>query len=89
MQRIRFLVKLGSATTYWDAALVGDGEDPLEQLEQSVVGSIATAVQVVLGGVQVNLAMLQDPEHWSEDWAERGIEDVDGFLAGLVTGEES
>lgn len=74
----------GSIMRAHDAALLSPGEDPQEALLQSILDTISTDVEVTLGGVTVFLAMLLDPDHWSTDWEERGIEDVDAFLADLV-----
>lgn len=67
-----------------DAAYPGLDDDLAEAVAEAVVDSIATDVKVTLGGVTIFLAMLLDPAHWEEDWNERGVGDVDAFLAGLV-----
>ena len=67
-----------------DAAIIVGDEDPLETLLDAVIGSISTDVEIKLGETTIFLAMLQDPDQWEEDWRERGIEDVDEFIAGLI-----
>lgn len=59
----------------------------VDDLAEDIVQAISTDVEVELGDVTVHLAMLLDPVHWESDWEERGVDDVDEFIAGLVTEE--
>lgn len=74
----------GRLTRAHDAAIVLRDEDPRQALVDSVTQTISTDVEVELGGVRIHLAALMDPEHWEDDWRERGIDDPDAFIAGLV-----
>jgi len=65
---------------------VAHGSDS-EAVYQAVIDTISTEVEIELGGQTIFLAMLQDPDHWSSDWEERGVEDVEEWLAGLVQEE--
>ncbi len=70
-----------------DAAVFGDDEELTTQaVADAVVQTISTDIKIDLGGVEVFLAMLQDPEHWEDDWRELGIEldDLDAFLGSLI-----
>jgi hypothetical protein len=86
--QLDFSVKNPSHNASHDAVILFPGEDLRTELVRQVVDNIATSLQVTLGGVTVFLAMLQDPDHWSEDWTAAGIaaEDVDDWLASLLTG---
>jgi hypothetical protein len=78
--KIEYLVG-GRILKMADAAII-NGDDVAALLAEGVIDSIATAVDVTLGGRVVTLAMLLDPEHWAEDWEAVGVEDVDEFLLG-------
>jgi len=84
MDKIIFQIKRGTLMGARDSVIVSEGEDHAEALARGVAASISTDVQVELGEVTVHLAMLHDPDHWEEDWRERGVEDVYEFLAGLI-----
>lgn len=66
-----------------DSATVS-GDDLPAIVAESVIDSIGVEVGVTLGGKSVNLAMLRDPDHWSDDWKAVGVDDVDEFLVGLM-----
>lgn len=70
-----------------DSAIIIDGEEPLEQMIESAIQTISTDVEITCGGITMHLAAWRDPEHWSEDWAEKGIDpdDVPGLVAAQVT----
>lgn len=87
MDRIRFAVS-GRTMRGSDAAIVLANEDPREALVEAVAQNIAIDIDVTCGGITLHLAAWQDPDHWEEDWREKGVEDVDAFVAGLVTSEE-
>ena len=84
MRKITFRRHATSLMAVHDAAIVLEGEDPAEALFTEAVQGLATEVELTLGDTKVTLAMLQDPDHWADDWEERGIDDVDAFLASLV-----
>lgn len=83
MRRVPFFLEARVGKAH-DAAHPGPDDDLAAAVAEAVVESISTDVQVTLGSVTVFLAMLLNPEHWEDDWVERGVEDVDAFLAGLV-----
>lgn len=85
-ERISYFIG-GSTFRCHDAAIILDGEDPLEQLIESVIQTISTEVMVTVGEVTMHLAAWQDPDHWSDDWAEKGIDpdDVHGLVAAAQT----
>jgi hypothetical protein len=83
MDKIRFHVERGSVPAVHDAAIVVDGEDPHEQLVLAMVDSIAINVHYTAGGVTLFLAAWQDPDHWSDEWQEAGIEDPYAFILEL------
>jgi hypothetical protein len=87
MRRISFYIRGHQGRRAHDAALISDTEDPMEALVEAAIQHISTDVELELGGKTIFLAMLQDPEHWSSDWEERGIEDPDGFITSLVEEE--
>lgn len=86
MRKIDYWLK-GSVPNCHDAAIVLPGEDARATLVESVIGTISTDVFVRLGDVEIHLAALMDPDHWSADWAELGVDEaeVDDLIAGLVT----
>lgn len=87
-QRINYFIG-GSPFRCHDAAIILDGEDPLEELIAAVIQTISTDIEVTCGGVTMHLAAWQDPEHWSEDWEERGTkpDDVWQLVADQVVSE--
>lgn len=85
MRKIKFFVS-GSVMRASDAAyLVGD-EDPREAVIEAAVQHISTTVEIKVGEVAMHLAAWMDPDHWEEDWREKGInpDDVDALLAAAV-----
>lgn len=85
MLKIDYNLKGTSSYGCHDAAIFRDDETATpEELAASVVQTIALDIEVDLGEHKVNLAMLQDPEHWEEDWREKGIEDPYAYIAGLA-----
>lgn len=65
-----------------DSAFIDPGEDVRERFLESVVATIATDVEVIVGGVKLHLAAWEDPDHWSEDWREQaGVDAGDDFDA--------
>lgn len=58
-----------------DAALLLDGEDPVEALRDQIISSIGLDVEVTIGGVKAPWTFWMDPDHWAEDW--RGQEGPD------------
>ncbi len=67
-----------------DVALLREDEDAAEEFARAVLNSVATEVEVTAGGVTLHLAAWLDPEHWSTDWSDAGVEDGRAFLASLV-----
>lgn len=84
MRKLRFTMSKQHLMGRHDAAYLSDDDDVAETLADSVVQSIATEVEITIGGVVVFLAMLLDPEHWEEDWAARGITDAHAWLTEQV-----
>jgi hypothetical protein len=70
-----------------DAAVVLDDEDPLQELIAAAVETISTTVEITCGGVTMHLAAWKDPDHWSSDWREKGIDpdEVDALVIGAAT----
>lgn len=85
--RIRYKIQPTRMMRQTGVALVDPADHPALALAEEVVQAISTDVEVVVGGVDVHLAMLLDPDHWEDDWRERGVEDAYDFLAGLVEEE--
>jgi hypothetical protein len=84
---IRFTREWCGFKSATDSAIILSGDDPIEALAEGVVQSISTDVEIKLGEITIHLAMLLDPDHWESDWRERGIEDPDEFVSGLITEE--
>lgn len=70
-----------------DRAIVLADEEPRQALIDAVVHAIGIDIKVKLGEVELHLAAIMDPDHWSEEWESAGIEDADDFIAGLVREE--
>ena len=83
MKRVEYRVA-GLLTGTHDSAVVLPGEDPREALVEAAIQTISTDVKITVGDVTMHLAAWQDPDHWAEDWAEAGVEDVDALVAGAV-----
>ena len=86
MRKIRYVCS-GHLMKRADAAYIGSNSDGLNLatiLADQVTDAISTEVIVKLGETEITLAMLQDPDHWADDWEQAGVEDVDEFLAGFV-----
>ena len=45
-----------------------------EALAEAVLDHISTDTVITVGGVDMHLAAWLDPEHWAEDWDEKGID---------------
>lgn len=89
MRKLEFLLANGGGRSH-DAALVSSDEDPREALIEAAIQHVSTEVEITVGGVTMHLAGWQDPDHWSEDWAERlGVDhdDVDAAVEALIDGE--
>lgn len=84
MSKIDYTLLGGTVRRSHDAAIVL-GDDLAETVAEAVVGAISTDIEVKLGDTTVFLAMLLDPEHWAEDWAEVGVDDVEEFLGDLIS----
>lgn len=69
-----------------DAAIILDGEDLQEALQEAVVQHISTDTMITIGGVKMHLAAWLDPEHWSSDWEENDInpDEVYSMLSAAV-----
>lgn len=82
MQKIEYHLK-GDVFGCHDAAYVRELEDPTEMLVESVIQSVSTEIMVTIGVDEMHLAAWQDPEHWAQDWEEKGIDpdDVPGLVA--------
>lgn len=90
MRHYRYTVDRSYVGGMSGTALVTD-EEPLEELCREAVGAISTELQVTIGGVSMFLAAWEDPEHWSEDWAEKlgvGHDEVPEAVAGLISSAE-
>jgi hypothetical protein len=75
------LPKVQVGNVYNEAVILAD-EDPRATLVESVVQDLSTDVIVKVGDVEMHLAGWQDPDHWSEDWAEKlGIDSDDAASA--------
>lgn len=85
--KIRYHVKQTRILGCLDAAYLSDGDDPHAVLIESIVHTIATDVEVTIGGVTMHLAAWGDPDHWSDEWDEAGIEDPDAFIASAIVAE--
>lgn len=62
-------------------------EDILSELGRDVLDTLSTDLEVTIGETTMFLAAWLDPEHWSEDWAEKlGCEDddVDAQVRALI-----
>lgn len=82
MSRIEFTTDHGLAIGHHDAAIVLAGEDPREALIDAIIESIATEIEITVGGVKMHLAAWMYPAHWDSDWAEAlSLEDQDATLA--------
>lgn len=90
MTKISFFVS-GSLTRCHDAAIVSEGEEPLEALVEAAVQTISTDVEIKCGDVTMHLAAWRDPYHWSEDWEAIGIDpdDVPSIVAAAVQDAKS
>jgi hypothetical protein len=93
MRKLRYSLARFSTLPMSDAALLDedDAGDLNEALAMSVLDSISTDIEVTVGGVTMFLAAWRDPEHWSQDWAEKlgvdmddAAERVDALLAEAV-----
>lgn len=84
IQKIRYHLPKQNYGGCADAALVSETEDPTTALYEAVIDTLATEIKVKLGEHEIFLAMLQNPDHWSEDWEALGVEDPDAFVAGLM-----
>jgi hypothetical protein len=83
MRKIPYMVD-GYVGKAHDAALFNSDDDPVNEVAQSVIQTIATTVTVTAGGVTIHLAAWLDPDHWSDDWQAVGVDDPDAFAAALV-----
>lgn len=86
---MRIDFKIDRAVLYGvrDHVLVNDGEDPLERVIEQAVSDIAAGIMLTIGDITMSLAAWQDPDHWSDDWAEHADgEDAVTFVAGLLAG---
>lgn len=84
MNKIPFDIKGGKNYGSHDAAILLEGDDPMEALAAAVVDNLATKVMVTVGPYEVFLGMLMEPDHWADDWTELGVEDPHAFIAGLA-----
>jgi hypothetical protein len=69
-QKIEFTTRAGRIAVH-DAALVLDGEDPQTVLFEAIWQAINLDVLVTIGDIEMPATMWENPDHWSEDWAER------------------
>lgn len=90
MGNIQFTVT-GRVYPVRDTAMILESEDPHEELVRAIIQCISTDIEIEAGGVTLFLAAWQDPQHWSQEWAEALKVDVDEapeaaeeFIAGLV-----
>lgn len=83
MNEIDYTVE-GRITPSHDCALIDTNENPHEEFVQAVIQTVAIDIEVTSGGVTLHLAAWVDPEHWIDEWHEKGIEDPRAFIAGLV-----
>lgn len=81
---IEFTISIGGRGLH-DAVYVTPDEDPLAALVAAAIQSISTDVEVTVSGVTMHLAAWMDPVHWSEDWEQAGVDDVDALLTGAVS----
>jgi hypothetical protein len=83
MDKIPFMVERSTTRRAHDAATVFDNEDPHELLVDCMVDAVATDLMFTAGGVTLHLAAWQDPDHWSDEWQQAGIEDPYAFILEL------
>lgn len=85
MSKIEYRIERSIVPAMHDAAnLVYADEDPRTILVEAIMETISTSIEISCGGVRMHLAAWMDPEHWEEDWRQKGIEDVDALIAEQV-----
>ncbi|WP_028058306.1 hypothetical protein [Candidatus Solirubrobacter pratensis] len=87
MKKVNFAVERSYVGGLIDAALLDEGEDPTQQVMRQVWDDLSTDLNVKISGVTMFAAAWEDPDHWSQDWAEKlGIDsgDVPEAVAALI-----
>lgn len=91
MSKLKYKIERSTVMAALSSAIVLADEDPRAALVQDALTAISTDVNITAGGVTLHLAAWQDPDHWSQEWAEALGEDADveSFIAGLVTKDQA
>jgi hypothetical protein len=79
MKKLNFIIETSLISASHDAAYVNDPdhEDIIETLRDAIWQAVRLDIEVTIDGVTMPAAMWEDPNHWSEDWAEKLGIDID------------